>query len=907
MNFFKGHNFFKAACLTVSIFTVLACQTKSREVTSEKVSSINNSVDSTFQKTVDDILYLADNISVDSARKQFNLISLDSLQNFKERAKYHYANAYLLDYEGEFEKSIDTYKKGIQLIEENGDLGNEDLPILYNDMAYVYGELQIQPLERVSYGKAFQYIEKYHPDDLDNYSSIFMNYMQALSDYGDRRKATEVRETAKSRLKGVKKTLNGYRFYLGDANYLRSFPISNEIERVRKDFEDFQSGLSQYEKERFSNYAFYTLDALGYGLLRLKDYESAERVFTQMKGIAKTNLNKMKAESNLAATYLKRKQYLKAENTLKQSFSYLSESPLEINGLMLLTARSQALSRGGLQQKATGLLTKMWENYLGDKLHSHKLQNIEFSQNSNRWLYILYTSAEVFRRDFENSGDEESLKLAGIFAQKSSQMFSGYYAKGIYDEELNEHFKAVSNELLQYQTLSNSDFKESISILNQIENNRSSYVWNKFLNRQFDQQGSSFEDFASLQYALSTTETEQDRQNLWNKKFELIENLNPTWADLIRKEIDVSEIAQTLQGQQSILRYLFTENELWVYQLRNGDIKVINLGDRETIENEIKAFYKAVSLRNEEYKTLGEGLFSNLIEPLNLTNSDVTIVPDGLLSQLPFEALGSKPLIHNLNISYLDDLRFYRIPEAIQKQKSEILALAPDYKSTDGYMELKSTFQEAEGLQEIYKATVLKGKQATKANFLRNSPEYTVLHMAMHASLDSSEYHNSALVFDDGGQLTFDEISALQIPAKLVVLSACNTGNGKQLPGEGLMSLSRALTLAGSRSLLHTLWEIPDTESAEIMSNFYQNLSEGRDKKEALTEAKRKFINDNPLKTHPWYWAGYVLNGEKESLELKRKGVDKAWIILLAVTLLITGYFILKRSSSALSRKGKSI
>jgi CHAT domain-containing protein len=96
----------------------------------------------------------------------------------------------------------------------------------------------------------------------------------------------------------------------------------------------------------------------------------------------------------------------------------------------------------------------------------------------------------------------------------------------------------------------------------------------------------------------------------------------------------------------------------------------------------------------------------------------------------------------------------------------------------------------------------------------------------------------------------------------MAVLSACNTGMGKYKNGEGIMSLSRALTYAGVKSSVYSLWQVPDKETSQIMISFYENLKEGQSKDEALANAKRTFIKNNPMKNHPFYWAGFVVNGD---------------------------------------------
>jgi CHAT domain-containing protein len=103
------------------------------------------------------------------------------------------------------------------------------------------------------------------------------------------------------------------------------------------------------------------------------------------------------------------------------------------------------------------------------------------------------------------------------------------------------------------------------------------------------------------------------------------------------------------------------------------------------------------------------------------------------------------------------------------------------------------------------------------------------------------------------------EVFDLNLCADLVVISACLTGRGKVMEGEGISSFARAFQYAGARTILISLWELSSLETVEYMKNFYSYLKTGKDKMEALrrarTEMKLKYPN-------PFYWAVFVLHGE---------------------------------------------
>jgi CHAT domain-containing protein len=144
-----------------------------------------------------------------------------------------------------------------------------------------------------------------------------------------------------------------------------------------------------------------------------------------------------------------------------------------------------------------------------------------------------------------------------------------------------------------------------------------------------------------------------------------------------------------------------------------------------------------------------------------------------------------------------------------------------------------------------------------------------VIHFASHGLLDDfkgMEIPGAIALFPSGkqandGLLTADEIADLNLKAELVVLSACDTGRGS-ISGDGVIGLSRSLILAGTSSVMVSLWSVPDAPTAELMAEFYRNWQAGRmDKAQALQQA---MINIMKIHSHPRQWGAFVLIGDME-------------------------------------------
>lgn len=115
----------------------------------------------------------------------------------------------------------------------------------------------------------------------------------------------------------------------------------------------------------------------------------------------------------------------------------------------------------------------------------------------------------------------------------------------------------------------------------------------------------------------------------------------------------------------------------------------------------------------------------------------------------------------------------------------------------------------------------------------------------------------------------------------MVFLSACNTGEGFLEKGESVQSLANAFLNAGSKSVIMTLWKIPDETTPQIVGYFYRYLKHGMTKSEALRQAKLTYLKNqkDPQKRHPYFWAGFVLIGEDGPVDVGTTS-SRLWYVL---------------------------
>jgi CHAT domain-containing protein len=148
--------------------------------------------------------------------------------------------------------------------------------------------------------------------------------------------------------------------------------------------------------------------------------------------------------------------------------------------------------------------------------------------------------------------------------------------------------------------------------------------------------------------------------------------------------------------------------------------------------------------------------------------------------------------------------------------------------------------------------------------------QYRNLHFATHGIVDSERPELSSLVlsqFDEQGRpqdgyLRLVDIYGLHLNAELVTLSACRTALGREIRGEGLVGLARGFMAAGAARVVASLWSVEDRATAELMANFYAAMLKGHlPVAEALRQAQLA-MRRAPGKSSPYYWAGFMLQGE---------------------------------------------
>jgi CHAT domain-containing protein/Tfp pilus assembly protein PilF len=285
-------------------------------------------------------------------------------------------------------------------------------------------------------------------------------------------------------------------------------------------------------------------------------------------------------------------------------------------------------------------------------------------------------------------------------------------------------------------------------------------------------------------------------------------------------------------------------------------------------------------------------LHSILIEPiadLLPTNPDdrVIFVPQDELFLVPFPALldqKGKYLIEKHTILTAPSIQVLELTRQ-QKQKNQLSPASdtlivgnPTMPSVSPKIgdepqklaDLPGAKLEADAITKLLGTKALTGDAANETAVLSRIPQAKIIHLATHGILNNFQALKSAIALapsgKDDGLLTAEEILNFKqkLKADLVVLSACDTGRGR-ITGDGVIGLSRSLFIAGTPSVIVSLWAVPDAPTAELMTEFYKNLYKNKnrlDKAQALRMAMLKMkdkYSDSPRK-----WAAFTLIGESK-------------------------------------------
>ncbi len=634
--------------------------------------------------------------------------------------------------------------------------------------------------------------------------------------------------------------------------------------------------------------------------------EKAIACFRQAEGILPEKQAVARAElyQNLGEALSRQNEFASAENYFTQALQLLDyhperspfdqTAPLQIIGL-LGGAGGNALRQYEATHQAP-FLDEAFERFRAAMTGMDSLQRTFLSPQSRQKLKEAYFPVV--------EGALETTYLRGLLYQEPSLLEAAFYLS----EQNKSTLLLESVRTQQAAALAaiperqQRRYRSLAKAINQAE---------KLLDAPGPKTG---EEFRDLEKQLFTWRQEREK---------LEKTIEREYPDFRRLRFDQSPATitairnQVLEADQTLLSFFTGSRAIYAFLISRDTFRAHRLDRRFPLERwvaelgrSIVAFPKAGLARqaalDSAYRKGAHQLYRQLLTPLFAGDhlpKRLIIVPDGALGALPFDALLTEPpakplryrsypfLLKKTIISYaysatlLHERRFRIHPNTLRS----CLAVAPAFASNAmGLEPLQFNAEEAQTVAELTRGDLLAGPAATRDRFLEAAPAYRILHLATHGKAGSRNGDYSFLAFsepaDSPGEalLYVKDLYQQQLPAELVVLSACETGVGSYLPGEGFISLGRGFAYAGARSLLTTLWSVNDARTATLMASFFEQLKKKQTKDDALHHAKRAAVQGAAHATaHPFYWAGFVVIGDTAAVRMGNR--FPWWVVGLGV------------------------
>ena len=359
-----------------------------------------------------------------------------------------------------------------------------------------------------------------------------------------------------------------------------------------------------------------------------------------------------------------------------------------------------------------------------------------------------------------------------------------------------------------------------------------------------------------------------------------------------------------------ILEYMVGDSSSCLWEITRSGHKLFKLPGRKVLQDQIESIrFALLKPDNSNYDFFtkgGHSLYQVLLQPCEpyfTKKSRLIIIPDGILNYLPFEVLltdnkgigpdpsyGNLPfLVKKYPVSYAQSASVLK--SLLQEQKKnaktdtdykKLIAFGdPVYENENDtsaakvnrYNRLEYSGKEIENISTFFRkgdVEIYLRNNATEKNVKREVElkKFNYIHFATHGFIDEAKPDFSSLVLtkepnsEEDGFLQAKEIFNLNLNADLVVLSACQTGLGKLIRGEGMVGLTRAFMYAGTPAVMVSLWSVADVSTATLMEEFYRNLVKKKlSKTEALRNAQLSMLGNEKF-AHPFYWAPFVLIGD---------------------------------------------
>ncbi|TYA55687.1 CHAT domain-containing protein [Formosa maritima] len=724
---------------------------------------------------------------------------------------------------------------------------------------------------------------------------------------------------ANSRKKTEKITLVKRERVLMNESYIKLYLKHKDYDKAKQFIDETQEIL----KDSLDKYRWNIESKANLNLTEAKlpsiEFKTAEKLIVDALLLLETYkevyfINPLQYQIELFDLYV---AHNKKEKALELMETILKNEELTKHDKLNLLFKKSFLLKESLTQDQLEIQFKTaFASLLKNQNSSSNLASLEISDLNEFYTFeILNNILEVANQylDWYNvSNNDAFLTVAINLFKLSSNFFDRIYKGDAFNDKLYQSFTLIQEGLLKCALL-----KPSTQLLETtveaIENNSSKLEWSKFLygnqakinvpdsllleeeklkslvnyyqERIYEEKQSQIENTDTLKLHLT------DLNNQLRKHQKFIHDNFIQYAKSSSNDFNIQDLKKLLQYNEAVVKYILVQEDLYVFTITNKliDLQKIHNGDNFT--KEIKNFVDAISTFNSEL--LIPDLLKKLANPIIKTDLEhVVIIHSGLLNLLPFEVLLPDYFNSKNVLSYSNSLKIYLEQTKAQSSIKNLdvgIFVAQNKNNFNQKGFLPELDREINGIKENVHATDYYIKNQN--DLLEHLRSHNVLHFGIHTTIDIDTPELSVLNFAESG-LLIGSLYNTALKADLAVLSACDTGNGRFINGEGVQSISKAFTYAGVPSTVMSLWKVDDKATATLMTLFYKYLNDGKPKDLALKLAKKDYLNSNideELK-HPYYWSGFVISGNTKPFKPQRD-YKLLWFLILVFPAMALVYY----------------
>ncbi|MDT4968758.1 MAG: hypothetical protein QOJ64_3495 [Acidobacteriota bacterium] len=344
----------------------------------------------------------------------------------------------------------------------------------------------------------------------------------------------------------------------------------------------------------------------------------------------------------------------------------------------------------------------------------------------------------------------------------------------------------------------------------------------------------------------------------------------------VARPLSIPEIQARLPEQVQLVEYAVLPEKLAIWVVSKTRFELIEKPiTADELEEKIDDYQTALVGRRSsiDLRQAGRGLYELLIPPGLAVDKQICLVPDKSLHQLAFASLvgpNGKYLLEDHALFYAPSASVLVIATENARRKDRdtnesLLSIgnpAFDREENPNLADLGSAEAEAKSITGDYQKSIeLLGSEATKDTFLRSFTGVDVIHFAGHFLANRHSPGNSKLLFA-GGELRAAELAEYKLAkAKLVVLSACETGFERYDKSEGAIGIARTFLALGAPVVVASQWKVDSEPTKDLMIAFHRNRTTNRlSSAESLRQAQLKLLRNGQTQA-PYYWAAFSLYG----------------------------------------------